>query len=111
MKATDLMIGDWVSDKISGTPGKISELYSNSVTIDNFGIFTEDMILPILLTSELLEKNGWEWDILDKSYVDDNGIFIYRVMAPFSILNIDIEYVHELQHILKLLKIDKEIKL
>lgn len=75
MKATDLMIGDWVQIKDileyrkKGVPVCqpliVYSLYRGTITL---GIeeraevmVTEDKIEPIPLTPEILEKNGFRW--------------------------------------------------
>ena len=84
-------------------------------------VFDED-VKPIPLTSEILEKNGWK-DISFDSEADyynddvemvsfyegkDGNAWWWHVGLELAA---PINYVHELQHILKLFKIDKEIEL
>lgn len=138
MKADELMIGDWVNlnfdvDYKTGNP-IYGYVQVNSInkdgTIDvncTFDI-SESMqdgwdlklIKPIPLTEELLLKNGF--------LVDSNRIFYLKENLKFGLIK-DIDYgywftyrsnneyictcdfVHELQHILKLQQIEKEIVL
>ena len=134
MKVTDLMIGDWVKVHFgeynetigSDVYGQVAELYDDGrieVTVNNepssyWNIEKErgDEILPIPLTTEILEKNGWCLDEIDGSYRHcDNNFWIGGRNAPFGILvsnkYIEVNYVHELQHLLKSCKIDKKIVL
>jgi hypothetical protein len=84
---------------------------------------------PILLTPEILEKNGFVLDEVIKEYCIYNGIdnrvslhndkeymnsrnewHVHIDDEDYcSIANCELTYVHELQHILRLCKIDKEI--
>ena len=81
---------------------------------------------PIPLTAEILEKNGFESDTnmfglcyyeLSKSYIIDNRGDRFCFVKRFPGLRdstfhvIDVKYVHELQHVLRLCGISKEIVL
>lgn len=146
MKATELMIGDWVIRK--GVPEEPMRVYDIKTSVgivyldqDGRGITEKfENIEPIPLTPEILEKNGFTkydvghnvvgWSIMD----DDN---LYSAI-PFTLTDNDfdtesgkykwgpveddreesfvremgrINYVHELQHLLKQCKIKKEIVL
>ena len=107
---------------------KISDVIYGYLTTD---VFNED-IEPIPLTAEILEKNGFQarnryiWEqkdnycciklnIAPKIEIDgkifgEPPILLQINGATFS-LNIIIEYVHELQHALRLCEIEKEIEL
>lgn len=122
MKAQDLMIGDIVA--VNNTPLRIAALgTAKTGFIDAKGeMFYHyyDNIEPIPLTSEILEKNEFrnsldEWHLFQgclqtnftlKSYDDTN-----EVLLPLFNGNMQIIYVHELQHALKLCGIDKNIEL
>ncbi len=81
-------------------------------------------IEPIPLTPEILEKNGWEWEerhsqwelIVETIHI---GWGFYKGCISVSdwadegnsqITSLRCEFVHELQHALKLCKIDKEVE-
>lgn len=130
MRANELMIGDWlrhrwtcrdtgrevVKDFQLTAIQKIGEsLYAWS---KNGNAGNVEDIEPIPLTAEILEKNGFEkegqwWHLKEK------GQTIFMVMRTwdgkfvFSVsLNIPIiPSVHQLQHALRLCKIEKEIEL
>ena len=152
MKATELMIGDWVmvNDIEHTHPLQVAEIFKKCgayyATLywdgmpDNVNpeTLTADVgkVLPIPLTPEILEKNGftdgkyrhfcgnvWKLDIdgfreigfTDGAY---NGRLWGEKIKPqypssvgdkFIIPNI--KYVHELQHALRLCGINKEIEL
>lgn len=123
MKAKDLMIGDWVF--INNLPIKVTDIdeseginreWIGGAVCEDAGCISWEYIKPIPLTPEILEKNGWYLDEIDGSYRHyDNHFWIGGRNAPFGIMvsNLyqDINYVHELQHALKLCGIEKEIVL
>ena len=122
MKANELMIGDWVLDTRTNIPLRVNP-------------FMAEMEVPewepIPLTQEILEKNGFEHEkqkviIPSRSQDEVELEYLYckDLRCSFDIIhgylmfnsNIDVcnirmivTYVHELQHILRLCKIDKEI--
>lgn len=139
MEPKDLMIGDWVLHE--GEPYQIRQLGIYGVDRDGedypavcigkpmgIGLIVGiNEIEPILLISEILEKNGWVYNNEDEKFfpktwvggglmlqgADDCGYCIVVTSdyddedtndTPFIIL-----YVHELQHALKLRRIKKEI--
>lgn len=132
MKATDLMLGDYVTVK---TPteektAKVAEIYPKGIITEDGGSYLEDEIIPVPLTPEILEKNGWkkfhtyhileigggvsiwfywfesrlerEWRGIDEW----NG---HREVVETTFRSIGIEYIHQLQHALRLCGIEKEI--
>ena len=131
-----LMVGDWVKNRLDY--GTISAILKYDRVIVHSGIWDTETsaqgLEPIPLTPEILEKNGfakispqdtWLYRPLDK-YVDK---FLYAIRArrfDYPIYRIDIDnyvfrtgmgfsgqlqYVHELQHALRLCGIDLDIKL
>jgi hypothetical protein len=120
MKIDEVMLGDIVS--VSGRP-----IHVTLAVLNNWS----DSIEPIPLTPEILEKNGFEHIkqkviIPSKSQEEVEVEYMYCKGLPcsFDIIhgylmfnsNIDlcsirmvVNYVHELQHLLKLCGIDKEI--
>lgn len=131
LRATDLMIGDWV--KLS--KGNWSK--NRQVGLTDIEMIAESVYLaePIPLTEEILEKNGFKhqtkYDVYrcqDGEIVIEVGIYHpdfvnigYDYTTPdgrqkgeiASICKVDGAdiYVHELQHALKLCGIEKEIVL
>ena len=108
------MINDWVLDGY-GEPQKIRAIMPNSVMLTNFRQAL-DQIRPIHLSSEIMRKNfpdyepgytiGW-WPNDDSTFhvewqqdLEGNEVILMHVM-----------YVHELQHLLRMVKCDKEIEL
>ena len=125
MKAEELQIGDWV--EYFGEYTKIKELSSVLVLLkgkNKSEYITElEDIKPILITSEILKKNGFKksndpydstltlW--LNKTFyveylIDNNAIFIFTENYSYDAY---CYYIHELQQALRLCKINKKIKL
>ena len=121
MKASELMIGDMIRQSNSGLLLQVSCIQPPYITaVDEEGQFHEDTIEPIPLTAEILRKNG----VPKHSLMGEQCHFIYWVWgidllaiydADFSFRIGDaarkVKYVHQLQHILRLCGIDKEITL
>lgn len=120
MNATDLMIRDWIY--VDKTPIKINQVCEECIICD-FGDGDEevDCFEPITLTPEIFEKNGF---IYEKGYSSivyrlDENFLIHYENSKYKVkwtdedcdeeLSIYIKYVHELQHLIKLCKINKEI--
>lgn len=105
MKAEELMIGDWVN--IHGDNWRAT-LATLQLAWDKPGT-----IKPIPLTAEILEKNGFirinadvtTYKLTKYLYWTPRGLEHELSEIPICLLN----YVHELQHALKLCGIDKEI--
>lgn len=128
MTAKDLMIGDWVLFQDPDT----QEHEMHQIEQADFAASDKffDLLSPVKLTTEILEKNnfvieeevGWwkTWHITDEALnkmliTSVNCInggfdwFKYHRGAKVECLNI--RFVHELQHALRLCKIEKEIML
>ena len=124
MKATELMIGDWVRQKYSGLLLQVSEIVPPYIRAKGEdGQFEESTIEPIPLTPEILVCNGFVLvDEKDKMYRWDYGEGVY-VNADFkseepwaSVVNTCYQsipwcpYLHQLQHALLSCGIVKELK-
>ena len=136
METKELMIGDWVLH--DGEPYQIRQLGIYGVNRDGddypavcvgkpkgIGLIIErNEIEPILLTPEILEKNGFIKQAYDGWLISENSgrrFISYRTdyfdglldiryaEEPFCKLSIKIKHVHELQHALRLCGINKEI--
>ena len=127
MEATELMIGDWVYNthhkkNIRLTPYDFF-VHGHHADGGQYILgggqlcFGRDL-QPIPLTLEILRKNGWTYDgyFLLENYgvlalevgCDGNNRFFWHLFdSPILPLN----YVHELQHILKLVGSNKLIDL
>lgn len=112
MKATNLMIGDWVSL----SKGNWSE--SRQIELTDIEMIAESVYLaePVPLTPEILEKNGFYYDEDRKAYLmgvifrvkpERYGLFSFEICGcPYPL-----DTVHQLQHVLRICGIEKEIKL
>lgn len=126
MKAKELMLGDWVQcERGIGEVIHIGILYI-VILVDGKEVLKKaDEVRPRPLTPEILAKNGFEYNDEDAKYADctwsDGNIMLhldynFRIVVtndfddestnrtPFVL-----RYVHQLQHVYKLLGIDKEI--
>ena len=138
MKANELMPGDWIRVSRLNKNGKVYRIdyangKGNGFVAAIGGDFHEDDIEPILLTPEILEKNGYERSLMWHNYERTYGEYIVNVQLGYA-NKIDyvkireggkddivpsektllylphISYIHELQHALRLVGIEKEIE-
>lgn len=135
MKATELMIGDWVM--FNHNPVRVAILGAADKSIGlaaGKNVFGQpfSMIDPIPITAEILEKNGFkkqygnDWCYYKYKDDDTSKESLYYILYDIDSLYLEIAaftnasgeynrmgvcYVHELQHTLKLCGIDKEIDL
>ena len=123
MKAKDLMIDDWVQygdihpvrTRVlainSVDKGKHWYIQAEPENTNSMRIVAMHAVEPIPLTAEILEKNfptiedGVTW-----SDIADSDLFNIRAEYDKYVEGI-FKYVHELQHTLKLVGIEKKIKL
>jgi hypothetical protein len=127
MISEELMVGDYVGRKMADGSlqiTKVRAILNSIVELDLLDgrlvqCYVKD-ISPIPLTKEILVKNGCDFESIfgyfkeDKHYileitVDRMGIWWTINADEYGILKL--QYVHELQHALKLCRIDKEIVL
>ena len=128
MKLEDLMLNDWVLHK--GEPCKVVGINNRLYLERNERVFlaSPQEVSPIPLTPEILEKNGF--DCSDKEiarlYFEDGDYkepFTLRAMYEketgiqkgwgffaFNVLVV-LDYVHKLQHALRMCGIEKTINL
>jgi hypothetical protein len=128
LKVTDLMVGDWV---ICYHPTRLKYFEKVSVGLlhtmqeQEYGHIKENsplfrIVEPILLTPEILEKNGLANDPYGCHFEEDEymeleisaeeeGIYWTINYNEYAILKL--KYVHQLQHALRLCGINKEIEL
>lgn len=113
MNATELMIDDWIYIKEYPSIAQPTQVKKEH--------FVRSLVEfePIPLTTEIIEKNGFEKNrdygyFIGQSnsgyyiYFDDNYLFIQAGYDAIEFVRC--EYVHELQHALKLCGITKSIK-
>ena len=130
MKANELMIGDWVYNPFTRKTLRLT--FGRDIDLVE-GLCLE----PIPLTAEILEKNGFE-ELMSKGKgvaamfgreVEHTGVWMYCIPDTFDSVSYvperkllhlkfmeggitdlhNLQYVHELQHALRLFGIEKEI--
>ena len=127
MKAEELMIGDYV--QLNGSPYVIEEISKkgwvhmtdpvHNLRVQMSTDYILDFIEGVPITPEILEANGFARSkaFVEWKYEDDD---IYMLWKPFPWIKIQLEdhtvmfpceFVHELQHALRLCGIEKEIVL
>lgn len=131
MEIKEIMIGDLVFAKPSMLPIRLEAVHKKKVgyhvVTHKLNWVRTGLIVPIPITDEILKKNGFvlKRDELFEWYVCGDVSIEYTADArhndaywEFGCGNKDCDvslivmhYVHELQHALKLCKIDKEIEL
>lgn len=142
LTAKDLMIGDWVNIyKFTNEEQQIKDLYPAKVVSilqgdekENYNIIEcvygthiasrpADTCLPIPLTAEVLEKNGWTKPASGRVWSRNNvPSFVLEEIDDGSFeVTTDtcsdwgglcmIRYIHELQHVLRMCGVDNEITL
>ena len=118
MKATDLIIGDWIlinnaPHKIQATDSIDAEIQADDelyyVGEDRY--HSEDNIEDILITPEILEKNGWkDRENLMELRVNEDirflwpkgyGVFTGAFINQIGCYICDFKYVRTLQHLLR----------
>ena len=126
------MIGDWVQvpcliDNVEHYDAwcQVKQLRDNDLDVIGFKELRYDEIVPIPITPEILEKNEfkndgkdknmyyWNWSICNNciSYDKETGkIRIFHSLGELVFV-LPLRYVHEVQHALKLCKIEKKIVL
>lgn len=141
MKATDLMVGDWLNiytfpndnpKQDDLFPAKVSAVSVFDPFFDPDDVIVELVIertkgiasrplgtcLPIPLTEDILVKNGFEHTMPHNDYAlgelslyeGGNG-YIVNGFVGLGGLTVHCDYVHTLQHLLRLAGIEKEIEL
>lgn len=120
MKANELMIGDWVFNKFLNKNIKITpyDFFSKYPKV-----IEGNDLEPIPLTEEIIEKNGFEYDdtnigwrlgthdfMIELGHIpfeeDEDYLFVWVADKRARL-----DYVHELQHALRLCGIEKETQL
>ena len=140
MKATELMVGDWVNflvDTVGGEtredpmtneyqPMQIVSLSSwrnNDGDVESAeGVINDiDQVKPIHLTDEILKKNGFSLQSDNTEFFKLDTYCFGNELCEFLIHRLNNEYyqfgpakirnVHELQHAMRLCGIEKEVEL
>ena len=115
MKATDLMIGDWVlyageDERLKNKPVQVTgicmEFMQGSFSKEMYEVLSYGKIKPIPIDEDILYKNGWvgagENMFVKQPYMltkADKVWGVANVMTYFA----EIRYVHELQNIMRMI--------
>lgn len=121
LNVTDIMVGDWVICYHPSRPKsfeRVSVCLLHTIEQQEHGHIKEDsplfrIVEPIPLTPKILEKNGFirinaavtTYKLTKSLYWTNRGLEHELSEIPICHLN----FVHELQHTLKLCKSDKEV--
>lgn len=131
MKGSELQIGDLVQGFVPDSYSRVYGIFNEqriAVIAEPTKAYIElsvDDIQPILLTPEILEKNGFKYNDESGKYAGCtwyDGNLMLHLEYDFRIVVTNdfddestnrtpfvLRYVHQLQHVYKLLGIDKEI--
>ena len=115
MTQYELMIGDWVLD--GDNIAQVTSITCDGIIETTFNETSNiEVIHPIPLTPEILEKNGWRCEYYggrQEWWLDKTKFPIVRYSTSDTLHHngIVLKYVHELQHVLRLCNIDKKIVL
>lgn len=109
MKASELMIGNWVIvyEKAMPVKARVESVFGRGAMVLGH-VRSADLgfMAPIPLTPEILEKNGIELS------VGPGGLYQGAISGVNCHIEFNIiKYVHELQNALRLCGIEKEIEL
>ena len=111
IRCKDLMVGDYIANR-NGSPTQLVAVDEDNAYAwtgneerpwifgDNEGYEPQ----PIEITPEILEKNGWWYDVEDMWLHDevDFGIERWKGFQCYNISQIKLYSVHQLQHTLRL---------
>ena len=130
LKAEELMVGDWVlvddinAWKIGATmPARVKQIYECGIIIDcGEGNEECEIFKPVPLTAEILEKNKYYYNDIRHEWATDSYSFYIEFGHGLSDegqpdhlfvwvgnCHVVLQYVHELQHVLRMCGITHEI--
>ena len=113
MKATELMVGDWVclkDDTKYELPLKVDGVLTDDISLEEEGFLggAEGLIRPIPINPKTLVKNGWKETQYWHEYQDGNNTIqccmpdMRGRINGIEIEHFKCEYVHQYQHLLRL---------
>ena len=120
LKINDLSVGDWV--EWMGERCKVDLPLLNTVFphAKIYPAYTSATLQPILITPEILEKNGFEvCDDAARLKLDrPHALWLFKEQEGWDLhlpsreqhINLRIEHIHQLQHVLRLAGVEKEIE-
>lgn len=127
MKTNELQVGSWVMHE-NGTPMQVTKLRGNDFACGTSYWSYNNIYHPIPITPELLEKNGFEREELElphnyysgigdrvilndnRDYMNSNNKWSVHVDDEdyCTIAICELTYLHELQALLRICKIEHE---
>ena len=119
MKVTDLMIGDLVN--VNGLNLKVGAIHADEIGVvdPDYKIYWcsddgLDRIDPIPLTEEILVKNGFgkinnQYFFGQVEIKELRDCWVVIINKEDADVDINIHFVHQLQHLLRLCGIEKEL--
>ena len=117
MRADELMTGDWLQNT-SGILFQVTEIFENGVNgVNEVGEWCDlyDVIKPIPIDLDILEKNGWKGDAGENIRFKSPYILAKKNDVWTMYYNgariVEICYVHELQNIMRMLGYEGGFKL
>ena len=119
MKANELMIGDFIRTIYTKKIIRVREIKQSCIYTNDNG-YEYNEIEPIPITPDILLKNGWKRltspEGEDVFVLDLETITLWWFVKDKELVliggsHLKIEYVHQLQHALRMCNVSKEIKL
>lgn len=111
MEVRDLMLGDWIEDGYKKS--QVTSITCDGIVETTAAISNIEVVDPIPLTEEILVKNGFEKFAESQTLFDytDNDIHLEYWIGDgcFRYYTAEIHYVHQLQHLLRLCGVEKEL--
>ena len=114
MKATDLMIGDWVlyageDERLKNKPVQVTgicrEIMQGSFSEEMYEVLSYGKIKPIPIDEDILERNGWvgagDNMFVKKPYMLTKADMVWGVAYGMAYIA-EIRFVHELQNIMRI---------
>lgn len=130
MKATEIMMGDWVYNTHNRQPEQVCEIREHMVMLTYSDLHNYDEIEPIPLAAEFFDRNGWhreegdgycQWYFLSDDYCEitahefNDGMWRLEYdcieMGGIPSESENVCWLHELQHFLGRHLVDFEIKM
>jgi len=124
MKASDICVGDWFKAVDYNSPFRITAIYDDVVQtqadyqseIDGNWYSEAEIkdLIPIELTEEILVKNGFgkvnnQYFLGQVEIKELRDCWVVTINKKDADIDINIHYVHQLQHLLRLCGIEKSI--
>jgi hypothetical protein len=110
MKGDEIMVGDWVYDTMRQENKKVTRMDFERNPMN--GVYYAETLKPIPLTEYILAKNGFRYSMSHDDWTNINcNFFLHEGGNGYRVQNTDIklDYVHQLQHLLRLCGVEKEL--